>query len=91
MTEKRDAFDDVAEQLGITRNSAVLQYCPARSADLEVALEAVIHALWQTAPDVLEVIAGRIQATAQVSSSRAFSAGVEIALDAIRKKTRGPA
>lgn len=89
--EARDSFDELADQLGITRRSAIQTYCPSRCAELEAALAAVVHAVWQANPDLLEVIEGRLQAAVQVSQDRLFSEAASIAIESIRKQTGRPA
>jgi hypothetical protein len=64
----KDKFDEVAEQLGIKRNSAILSYCPGalleqveKNDELGLALNLLTEIIRRTHPEIVDDLMAGLQ------------------------------
>lgn len=76
-----DHFDDVAQELGITREHAVRSRCPDAFSEMEHALHLVCVMVRRVSPELAVAMQDRLQAL--LSEAPDISTAAALALDAL--------
>lgn len=76
-----DYFDDIAQRLGVTRDSAVRSYCPDAYREMEYALHLVCEMVRRASPELTEAMTERLT---ELLANAEISTAATLAIHALR-------